>query len=193
MRPCLGRLAAASTKLCGRQPLLVSRCCSSVATCCLPRAPRGSFLAAASTKLCGRQPLLVSRCCSSVATCCLPAHSVCCLATPTLQANATTRPPQWLNPSSPLGRGSRVPWASLSPRTFFQTVTLSQRPYRLSCRGFESAVCRPSIGSTLRSGPTQHCLVQTAQPSAVALHTVLLKAQDFKPLNALQPPYTLSC
>ena len=64
---------------------------------------------------------------------------------------------------------------------FFQTVQLSQRPYRLSCWGFKSAVCGPSNGSTLRSGPRQHCLVQTAQPSAAALHTVLLKAQDFKP------------
>ena len=91
-----------------------------------------------------------------------------------------------------VGRGSRVPWASLKPEPFFQTLTLSQRPYRLSCRSFQGAVCRPSIGSTLRSGPTQHSLVQTAQPSAAALHTVLLKAQDFQPLNALQPPYTLS-
>ena len=80
----------------------------------------------------------------------------------------------------------------------FKALNPPQRPYTLSCWGFKSAVCRPSNGSTLHSGPTQHCLVQTAQPSAAALHTVLLGAQDyhlppFKPLNAPQRPYTLSC
>ena len=90
------------------------------------------------------------------------------------------------------------PGPASAPEPFFQTVTLSQRPYRLSCRGFKSAVCRPSIGSTLRSGPTQHSLVQTAQTSAAALHTVLLKARDFivdasrLPFASLPTPYTLS-
>ena len=167
-------LAAASTKLCGRQPLLVSRCCSSVATCCLPRAPRGSFLAAAYTKLCGRQPLLVSRCCSSVATCCLPAHSVCCLATAhtavkrrhKATAMAQLQQPCWSGFKSALGQPQ-------SPERFFKPLHF-------------------------RSGPTD-CLVEalrvpfaglpSAQPSAAALHSTVL----FKRLNPPQWRYTLSC
>ena len=71
-----------------------------------------------------------------------------------------------------------------------------------ACCGFKTAVCELSHAETLRSGPTL-CLVggsrvpfaslQSLQPPTAALRTVLLRAQDFKPLNAPQPPYTLSC
>ena len=96
-------------------------------------------------------------------------------------------------PTHSVGRGSRVPFASLNPPNVFSHRLTFAAALQTVLSRLSGAVCRPSIGSTLRSGPTQHCLVQTAQPSAVTLHTVLLKAQDFKPLNALQPPYTLSC
>ena len=98
-----------------------------------------------------------------------------------------------------------TPGPASAPDRFFKPLHFRSSPYRLSCRGFKRAVCRPSIGSTLRSGPTQHCLVQTSQPSAVALHTVLLTLQGyrsrasqplthtFKPFNPPQRLYTLSC
>ena len=79
------------------------------------------------------------------------------------------------------------------------------------CSGPSYAVCRPSNASTVRSGPTQSVVggsrmpfaslqtyIQTVEPSTAAMHTVLLRLQDchlpaFKPLNAPQRPYTLSC
>ena len=125
----------------------------------MPRAPRGSFLVAASTQPCGRTPLLFQRCRPAV-----------CLHSPLLLG----RPCQGRSgPTHSVGRGSRVPFASLSPKGFF-------KPFNF------------------RSGPTD-CLVealrvpfaglQTAQPSAAALDSTVLS----KRLNPPQPRYTLSC
>ena len=96
----------------------------------------------------------------------------------------------------------------------FKALNPPQQPYTLSCWSFKSAVCRPSIGSTLRSGPytalscsngstlrsdATHCLVegsrlQTPKRSAAALHTVLLTLQGYHlRASQLPTPYTLSC
>ena len=166
----------------------------------MPRAPRGSFLAAASTKLCGRQPLLVSRCCSSVATCCLPAHRVCrpsigstlrsgathCLVegsrlqTPKRPAAALhtvllTLQGYHLRASQPLTHclvgAARVP--------AFKPLNAPQQPYTVFCWSFYSKLPVASL--------------QTRQPSAAALHALLLgRYAVCRPSDAYcsQPHYT---
>ena len=71
----------------------------------------------------------------------------------------------------------------LSP---FKPLNAPQRPYRLCCGGFKPAGCQPSNASTLRSGPTHSVVgaftpfagLQTRQPSAAALHILLVGVQE---------------
>ena len=71
-----------------------------------------------------------------------------------------------------------------APKRFFKPLNFRSGPP--DCLVEALSVLAPSNGSTLRSGPTQHCLVQTAQPSAAALHRTVL----FKQLNPPQRRYT---
>ena len=205
MRPCLGRLAAvlaaASTKLCGRQPLLVSRCCSSVATCCLP----------------------------AHSVCCLATPTLQANATTRPPQWRKSTPQQWLNPPQRpytalscsngstlrsgathcLVDGSRLqtpkrPAAALhtvlltlqgyhlrasQPLTHclvgaarvpaFKPLNAPQQPYTVFCWSFYSKLPVASL--------------QTRQPSAAALHALLLgRYAVCRPSDAYssQPHYT---
>ena len=139
-------LAAASTKLCGRQPLLVSRCCSLLYS---PQQRVDAGAAFAMLVTGSRLPL------DSLQTPKLSAAALHCVLLGVQECLCQPSKPETPHsgPTHCLVEALRVPFAALQtaqPLTaalhtvLFKRLNPPRRGYTLSCSGFKTAICHPS-------------------------------------------------